>query len=417
MILGNDYNAHNHEVFVIDSPCGAGKTEFAIQNITLMERGRKFIYITPYLDEVQRVLTACKNKGIWVSEPTLWRGEGSKSSDFKQLLADGKNIVTTHSMFDKIDETMIDIIRSYDYTLYLDEVHEVIREHYLDEQDLRLLFETKSIEVDNKGLVKWIREDYTTIDGKFTEFRNLCDLGAMYYYSGRLFLWCFPIQVFEAMRKTYILTYLFEGQLQSAYYKLHKVEYYKKWVIKTENDRFYKLIDYDEEYNQKYIKNIRDKINIYEGNLNFQKGITLTTNWYNEKSDDDSLKVVKKNTYNYFRNIVQGKSEENMWTTLKDYKKKLKGKGYTNGFVELNARATNKYRHKKNLVYLYNRYIKPPIYNFLVNHEIYFDNNMYAIGDLIQWIFRSAIRDGQPVNIYLPSERMRRLLKEYLGKE
>lgn len=320
-------------------------------------------------------------------------------------------------MFDKIDETMIDIIRSYDYTLYLDEVHEVIREHYLDEQDLRLLFETKSIEVDNKGLVKWIREDYTTIDGKFTEFRNLCDLGAMYYYSGRLFLWCFPIQVFEAMRKTYILTYLFEGQLQSAYYKLHKVEYYKKWVIKTENDRFYKLIDYDEEYNQKYIKNIRDKINIYEGNLNFQKGITLTTNWYNEKSDDDSLKVVKKNTYNYFRNIVQGKSEENMWTTLKDYKKKLKGKGYTNGFVELNARATNKYRHKKNLVYLYNRYIKPPIYNFLVNHEIYFDNNMYAIGDLIQWIFRSAIRDGQPVNIYLPSERMRRLLKEYLGKE
>lgn len=25
MILGNDYNAHNHEVFVIDSPCGAGK--------------------------------------------------------------------------------------------------------------------------------------------------------------------------------------------------------------------------------------------------------------------------------------------------------------------------------------------------------------------------------------------------------
>ena len=44
MILGNDYNVHNHEVFVIDSPCGAGKTEFAIQNTTLMERGKK-IYL------------------------------------------------------------------------------------------------------------------------------------------------------------------------------------------------------------------------------------------------------------------------------------------------------------------------------------------------------------------------------------
>lgn len=154
-----------------------------------------------------------------------------------------------------------------------------------------------------------------------------------------------------------------------------------------------------------------------EGNLNFQKGITLTTSWYDEKSDKDSLKVVRNNTYNYFRNIVKGTSEDNMWTTLKDYRKNLKGKGYTNGFVELNARATNKYKHKKNLAYLYNRYIKPPIYNFLVNHDIAFDNNMYAIGDLIQWIFRSAIRDGQAINIYLPAERMRRLLKEYLGKE
>lgn len=382
-----------------------------------MERGRKFIYITPYLDEVARVSGACKRACIPVYEPQVWRGEGRKTDDFKKLLVEGKNIVTTHAMFDRIDETMIDIIRSHNYTLYLDEVHEVIREHYLDEQDLKLLFETKCIEVVDGDLVKWVRDDYTTIDGKFTEFKNLCDLGAMYYYSGKLFLWCFPIRVFQAMRKTYILTYLFEGQLQSAYYKLHNVEYYKKWVVKTESGRFYKLIDYNETYNNKYIESIRDKINIYEGHLNFEKGITLTTTWYDEKSDKDTLKIIKNNTYNYFRNVVKGKSEENMWTTLKDYKNKLKGKGYTNGFVELNARATNKYKHKKNLAYLYNRYIKPPINNFLVKHNIIFDNRMYAIGDLIQWIFRSAIRDGEQINIYLPSERMRNLLKEYLGKE
>ena len=39
---------------------------------------------------------------------------------------------------------------------------------------------------------------------------------------------------------------------------------------------------------------------------------------------------------------------------------------------------------------------------------------MYAISTLIQWVFRSAIRKGEEVWLYLPSRRMRELFTEWL---
>ena len=38
----------------------------------------------------------------------------------------------------------------------------------------------------------------------------------------------------------------------------------------------------------------------------------------------------------------------------------------------------------------------------------------YALSILIQWVFRSAIRNGQEVWLYLPSARMRGLLAGWL---
>jgi len=40
---------------------------------------------------------------------------------------------------------------------------------------------------------------------------------------------------------------------------------------------------------------------------------------------------------------------------------------------------------------------------------------MFATSELLQWIRRSAIRNGQIVNLYIPSSRMRKLLTAWLG--
>lgn len=392
------------KIIVVDAMCGKGKTSFAIQN--LIENNwlhkDKFIYITPYLEEVDRIMSECSTKLTEAYTPDVINGKGSKTSHLKELLAEGKNIVTTHALFDRFDEECLDLLTSQDYTLYLDECHEVIKQHTLSQNDLYLLKTGGYIKVEEStGRVIWIKDNY---DGRFEEFRNLCNLGAMYIYADTVFIWCFPVSIFNAMKKTYILTYLFEGQLQSYYYKLHGITYEKKYVIKDNN--YYKLTEFKKEYEKEDIKIIISKINLYEGKLNYDKGITLTSTWF-RKTDKSILKVIKNNVLNYFKHKVKGKSETNMWTTLKEFKKDLRSKGYSKGFVELNARATNQYIHKKNLAYVYNRYLNPIEKGFFNEHNIKVDEELFAVADLVQWIFRSAIRTGENINLYLPSKRMR----------
>ena len=52
---------------------------------------------------------------------------------------------------------------------------------------------------------------------------------------------------------------------------------------------------------------------------------------------------------------------------------------------------------------------------FFVQKGVTVDEETYALSELVQWIFRSQLRDGKEINLYIPSERMRRLLKKWLG--
>ena len=103
-----------------------------------------------------------------------------------------------------------------------------------------------------------------------------------------------------------------------------------------------------------------------------------------------------------------------MQTCFKDFKNQCKGKGYSKGFVSCNARATNEYRHKKNLAYVVNIFNNPMILKFFRSKDVKVDENTFALSELIQWMFRSQLRDGKKINIYIPSKRMRTLLENWL---
>ena len=42
------------------------------------------------------------------------------------------------------------------------------------------------------------------------------------------------------------------------------------------------------------------------------------------------------------------------------------------------------------------------------------DEDAYALSEMLQFIWRSAIRDGKEIWVYLPSVRMRSLLEEWI---
>ena len=47
--------------------------------------------------------------------------------------------------------------------------------------------------------------------------------------------------------------------------------------------------------------------------------------------------------------------------------------------------------------------------------SVKFKEELYAINEMIQFIWRSAIRNEEQINLFLPSERMRKLLNKWLN--
>ena len=60
-------------------------------------------------------------------------------------------------------------------------------------------------------------------------------------------------------------------------------------------------------------------------------------------------------------------------------------------------------------------YMVPVVKMFIESRGVKVDQDQYALSALVQWIFRSAIRDGKPINLFIPSERMRGLLLDWLN--
>ena len=409
------------KVTIIDSICGSGKTSWAIDFMN-ESVDKKFIYITPYLDEVERVIDGCSNR--FFVQPKAEDGHGSKLEHFNKLLAGGKNICSTHALFSLVNDDTLEYLKQNNYVLILDEVFNVIEEINITKSDRLMLLDTNKVEVKEDGKVIWLDDEY---DGNLNRYKNAIQNGDVYMMEETFLLWTFPSKIMKALDETYILTYLFNGQLQRYYYDMNGVEYEYKSVKQIQTDfgtlakTTYKLSDYNPNED---LSHIRDLINICDndklnaiGKAKDKRSSPLSSSWYSIQYSRklDGFDVLKRNMENFFRNICKGKSDENAWTCFKTYRSKCQGKGYSKGFIPCNARATNVFRHKKNLAYCVNIFNNPKLIRFFTQKGVTVDEETYALSELVQWIFRSQLRDGKEINLYIPSERMRRLLKKWLG--
>ncbi|MEC1406896.1 hypothetical protein [Bacillus halotolerans] len=399
---------------IVDSIMGSGKTSAAIDMMNNSGADENFIFITPYLDEVDRIKKSISSKQIY--EPKV-KKKGDKTQykfeSFHELLSQNKNIVATHNLFKNANDETKELILSGNYTLILDEVMEVVEQLRVKKHDLTTLFESKLIYVED-GFVKWNEEkkDYET---RYDDIRDMALNNNLMYFKDNILIWNFPADIFKLFKEVYILTYMFDAQIQRYYYDINNIKYQK--YVSEFIDGQYRFTKHNTEYESILKAQLRNKIKIYEGNLNTvgQLDYSLSSNWYKNKSPY-TIKKVKNNVFNYFNNIVKSSSDEAMWTTYSEHKNKVKGNGYTKGFVSCNARATNDFKHKKHLVYTINRYVNTVLYNyFKEKYQITIDQDAFALSELVQWIWRSAIRDGEEITLYIPSLRMRELLIEWLN--
>ena len=141
----------------------------------------------------------------------------------------------------------------------------------------------------------------------------------------------------------------------------------------------------------------------------------LSKSWFEKNKGTDTMERLKNHLNNFFRHIRNDNSKDNLWTTFAEYRSLLQGRGYTRGFLPLNARATNDYCDRTSVAYIANRYMNPIIKNFFRSHGVTIDEDNYALAEMLQFIWRSAIRNGEDVYVYVPSIRMRSLLENWIN--
>lgn len=401
----------NCDVKVVDMIMGSGKTSSAINYINSAGSNEKFLYITPYLDEIERIKNACASKKFM--EP---KEIGTKLNGIKKLITDGENIVSTHALFHRFDNEAIDLCRMQNYTLIMDEVTDVIEKYEITQKDFELL--TKNfVDIDpDSGLLKW-RYPEESYRGKFSEEKRLCDLNCLAYYSGSVMMWLFPIEAFNAFKKIYILTYMFDAQIQRYYYDFYTLPYTYIYVTGNSVEN-YRFTD-DRTIRQKIDYDFKSLIHILDNermNGIGDRETDLSKSWYQRNSKNIVVEKLKNNLSNYFKNIRKTKTGENLWTTFVDYKTLLSGKGYGRSFIPLNMRASNKYRDRISIAYPVNRYLNTGVKNFFIKHNIDVDEDGFATSEMLQFIWRSAIREGKEIWVYVPSYRMRHLLIDWIDK-
>lgn len=403
---------------VCDAIMGSGKSSAAI-NYMNENPHEKFIYITPYLEEAERIRDSCPKLQFKEPSSNLPEYGFRKYKHTFDLISNGENITSTHNMFLRYSDDMIDIIKEQGYILIIDEAVDVLRKSKVTISDVKLMEDAGWVERRN-GVIK-LNPTFDYQGGVANEIvslskgNRLIDIpdksnGNYFYY------WLFSKDILLAFKEVIILTYLFEAQTMKYYLDLSNIGYSKIGINKDNgNYNFSEKVDYIPEYTKDLSSKIHifdnDKINSIGKNKN-----ALSSTWFKRNmANSDKSNELKNNVYNYFTyyNSEQGASAR-LWATYKSGEKLIRGAGFTRRNIAFNTKATNKYRSKQVLAYCVNIFMQPNEKCYLVKCGVDVREDTYALSIMIQWIWRSAIREGKEIWIYIPSKRMRDLLKNWI---
>ena len=430
---------------VIDSIPGSGKTSFAISYMNEAYREKRFLFITPFLDEIERVKDACPKLDFYA--PDKKKGRGRKSDDFLKLLKDGRNVVSTHSLFKNISDEVIQVLRVAGYTLIMDEVASVLEEYslfgtdentlagraykeYLTRNDIRILLEKGFIDVDaDTYKLSWLEEN--NVLSHHRRLKNLADRNLLYLIDTSVLLWTFPPEIFRdgIFEDIFLLTYQFQYQLQKHYFGFYEIPFEKFYAYMDDGGK-YKIRenDGDKEPDKGFRESLKKLINIVDNPkmnrvgdpyyLNGKKYYSALSKSFYEKHGDNVIPFISNDMSNYFSYMTGSTARTRLWTCFSSHVESFKSRNVNKKqWLALNSRATNLYMERDSLAYVINRYPSPYMEKFLATRKIPLDLDGFAVSEMLQWIFRSAIRNSKPINLFIPSWRMRHLLMAYLAGE
>ena len=399
-------------VLICDALPGQGKTTACINLMNSDPKG-KYIFVTQYLSEVDRIKSSCNGREFYTPEAT-YRTHFRKIDSVWELILSGKNIATTHALFESYTPEIKQAIKDWGYTLILDEVIDVMSISRLAQDDVEILKRGNAIQEGDDGFMHWELEDYDPY-GIFREEMLKAKSKNFICYMDKYFYWSIPADLFTCFKNVYVLTYLFSGQPLRSFFEISHIQY--SFIGVECVNGAYRFCDHKPDGRAIDLSGLIHILESHTANSIGDERGALSYSWYGRAYAEEGqpkLDRLKKNLRNVMCNTFRVRDGLSMWTTFKQYASIMRGKGYWNGFVTYNKRACNNFANRRYLAYLVNNFPRPWELQYYKDRGASMCPDVYALCILIQWMFRSAIRNGEEIWLYVPSKRMRDLLKLWI---
>ena len=402
-------------VEVLDGLMGSGKTTKILEWID-NNPNEKFLFVSPLLSEVEeggRVTSSVNS--VTFECPSVSEHE-TKSDHLLKLLENGVNIACTHSLYLAVKDEHLNLIEKMGYILIIDEevnVVDVIDGYSRD--DYRWLYENKKIEVsDTDGMISWVCKTDVGEDNKYFKFKNLCDYQALYVTKrdSCMMVTHLPIKLMTSAKRVVVLTYMFEGNMLHKFLQLKGVE----------TVRFEEVV-----LNEVNGDEIRSLVNLLPLDKKVSQ-LSLSSTWY-EDANEEQLKTVSRYISNIARKYcgdftdlmytlpkkrhLSNRGNVNIVKPIKFYRKKIEGE-WSYNWIPVQMRATNDYKHKSVAIHCQNRFPLVAVSSYLSDYNCAIDVKVFALSEMVQWIWRSRIREGKPITLAIANKRMYNLFKSWL---
>ena len=461
-IITQQYYKNQELTFrIVDSPMGIGKSSSLLEYLRFggfyfnndfidslrrtgifddLQKDRFIIFVSTIRERDERFLLELNAK--CPEQPPY-------NKSILDLIRNGENIVTTQALFGLFNDETIEAFRKSDcvYHAFFDEIPSLFRGVIGGAQrpdsfdgvtrfgtaDV-LLMQQEHMIVNKNGVVKFNPDcdynrkykDYKVFDA-VKHLSRSCTLYPSGDKDGKFtsIVAFAKRELFACFKICWFFSYLTHGSLLHKYCLMNNI-----------NMEYYHIADGkismnpDGAFAETYPEGM-ERLVILDDRL-FNMENSLSKEWYKRLRTDKTglgLKTLKtrfRNAYEFMQaHGVRGHTF--MFTTFNAYKDMLQSDGRRyptmKRFLPCNTKATNDYSNCIGVAYLCNRFYDVNCTNFLAQlakqqnkPELEFDNDNYALSELLQFIWRSNVRvkdSDKSVYVWVPDRRMRQLLQDF----